>query len=78
MAKSYLNNKAERWKEKEMSKFENREEVAHAVNSEGLGYFLLNYTSSDSMPDDDLKGAFEKAEKALIEFQKLLPEVDEQ
>ena len=55
--------------------FEDREHVAVKVNEEGLGYFILDYTSADQMPDEELKNAFIKAEQALAEFENLLPEV---
>ena len=56
--------------------FENRQEVAWKAEDEGLGYFILNYTNSDSMPDEEMKKAFEKAENALREFEKLLEDCE--
>ena len=57
-----------------MNKYENREDVRDKVDEEGLGYFIMYYTSADTMPDDELKEAFEKAKEALEEFKALLPE----
>lgn len=54
-----------------------REDVANRVEAEGLDYFLLNYTSADSMPDPELKAAFTKAREALIAFNALLPDLDD-
>lgn len=48
--------------------FETRMEVAEAILS-------ARYTSTESMPDEELKLAFQKAEAALEEFQSLLPGV---
>lgn len=57
--------------------FKNRSQVALAVESEGLGYFITSYTSADSMPDDELKQAFKAASKALRKFQSLLPDAED-
>ena len=57
-----------------MSKFIDRKDVAAKVENEGLGYFIMDYTGPDSMPDDELKGAFIAAKDALQNFQMLLPD----
>jgi hypothetical protein len=53
-------------------KFENRFKVAESVDNEGLEYFIMNYTRSDSMPDDDTKKAFDALEDAIMKFKTLI------
>ena len=48
--------------------------VLNKIENEGLGYYILDYTSSDSMPDEKSKELFENAEKALTEFKKYIEE----
>lgn len=51
----------------------NRHEVALAVEYEGIGYFIQDYTSADEMPDKELEDAFNEALTALLKFESLLP-----
>ena len=63
---------------KETPMFTTRQQVAqeifdlHEKAEEGLEYFILNYSSADAMPDDELKEAFTKAKEALEKFEALL------
>ena len=57
--------------------YPSREDVAIAVASEGLGYFVMDYAGSSDMPDAELKQAFRDAEDAMNKFYNLLPEVEE-
>ena len=53
---------------------ENFIDVSNKIDNEGLGYFILDYTSSDSMPDQKSKELFEAAEDALSEFRNYIEE----
>lgn len=57
-------------------KFASREEVACQVQNEGVGYFLMYYTSPESMPDPELELAFREAREAIQRFEALLPDVE--
>jgi len=48
--------------------------IQNKIENEGLGYYLLDYAVSDSMPDDKSKKLFEKAVKALSNFKKYIDE----
>ncbi len=53
-------------------KLRNRDEVRDSVEEQGLEYFITGYCSSDSMPDQELKEAFDKLEGSINEFKELL------
>ena len=59
-----------------MSEKQTREDVAYKVADEGLGYYIMDYTSADEMPDEELKLAFQVAQDALNHFESLLPDVE--
>ena len=44
------------------------ENVVNKIDNEGLGYYLISYTDSSSMPDEKSKDLFDKAVKALNNF----------
>ena len=51
----------------------NKEEfkrIVHSIDEEGIGYYLLDYTDSDSMPDEESKKLFENAIEAINIFTK--------
>lgn len=48
---------------------EDYEEVRQRINQEGLDYFLMHYTSADSMPTEKGRKLFEKALKSLRKFE---------
>ena len=54
----------------------NRNDVAIALEEEGIEYFLTSYCGPTDMPDEELKRAFEKALAGIEAFEKLLPEAD--
>ena len=45
-------------------------DVQVSIENEGIGYFLTSYCSSDDMPDEKGKELFDKAIKAIEEFEK--------
>lgn len=45
------------------------EDMLVRVNNDGLGYYLMHYTDSNSMPDEKSRRLFEDANKALKEFE---------
>lgn len=53
-------------------KFRDRGQVADMVDAKGLEYFVTCYCCSDAMPDEELKEAFEKADKAVTAFRDLI------
>ena len=57
-----------------MTKYNDREEIGQIIENEGLGYFIMDYTGPESMPDEEMKNAFIKAKKSLEDFVQLLPE----
>ena len=57
---------------------ETRKEVAYRVDNEGIGYFLTSYCDESDMPDAELTEAFKTAKEAILAFEELLPEIDEE
>lgn len=52
-------------------------QVAEAVDSEGLAYFIESYCNPADIKDLTLRAAFEQARAALKNFKSLLPKVSE-
>ena len=52
------------------------QEVANIVDSEGLGYAILNYLSSNEIDDPVLREKWKQAETILTDIQNILPEPD--
>lgn len=50
------------------------QEIANIVDSEGLGYVILDYLSSDEIDDPVLKEKWKQAENILTDIQNMLPE----
>ena len=42
--------------------------IENKMNNEGLGYYIMNYTDSSSMPDKESKRLFNEAVIALTNF----------
>lgn len=53
---------------------ENYIDVLNKIENEGLGYFILDYTSSFDMPDEKGAKLFDEAEFALRQFQEYVEE----
>lgn len=49
--------------------------VKSRVEEEGLGYFLLHYTSANSMPTPELRRAFFEAADAMRRFKALVDQI---
>ena len=48
--------------------------ILHSINNEGLGYYLLDYTDENSMPDKQSKKLFKKSLKSLKKFKNYIEE----
>lgn len=55
-----------------------RKEVAYQVDNEGIGYFLTSYCDANDMPDSELTEAFQNAKDAILKFEALLPDIEEE
>ena len=50
------------------------EYIENKIKNEGIGYYLLDYTDSSTMPDKKSKELFEKARRAILDFQDYISE----
>jgi hypothetical protein len=50
----------------------NIEEVAQKVESEGLGYVVLDYLDAESIMDEELRALWKQAKDALDKIEKML------
>jgi hypothetical protein len=48
--------------------------VENKIENEGVGYYILHYTDSSSMPDSRSKELFDEAYRALTEFTQYIEE----
>jgi hypothetical protein len=48
--------------------------ILNSINNEGLGYYLLDYTDENSMPDKKSKKLFKKSLKSLKKFKNYIEE----
>lgn len=46
--------------------------VSDIMYEEGIGYYLLDYTDSSSMPDKESKKLFEEATRAIQDFEEYI------
>lgn len=55
-----------------MPKVMSVDEIRNMIEIEGLGYFITDYASSNSIPEGKLRDAFVKAREAIGEFERLV------
>jgi hypothetical protein len=48
------------------------EQVANIVDSNGLDYAIMHYMKAESIKDDELRSAWNKAHGALSEIERIL------
>ena len=63
-------NLMEKWKNMmtENKLTEEFQRVQNIMENEGIGYYILDYTDSSSMPDEKSKKLFESAHQAITEL----------
>ena len=53
-------------------------EAGDFIQEKGIGFFMLNYSSSEEMPNEILKKAFDNCADAIKEFESLLPKINKE